>query len=416
MNFASRLLDPQRRAVLARFCKSGRCTPVLVGLLCLLLVGASLEFGHGHLHLLTAKISPPVAIPQYPTGPGGQDILRLSRTGAANGEDPEFLSVTLFPGHGMTVYQITARIPGRGDVSLLASSPLNSVMNAVDGNADGALLLPWARHLTGTAVTGSAGDSMVQTAWQGLQIRVPADPPGSSSSVQGLLFRRGADSMQTQQLPDGQSVTAVFGPSSFAGDWPSSLQVAVQVELEAHNLVLTMTARNVGLQPIPLGFGWQPKFSLPGGNSNGALLTIPSTMVAETDPATSLPTGRTVSVAHTKLDFSSPDGAHLDDNAVDETYTDLSGSPDGPTAELRDPANDLRLRLVAITPNITNMHVIAPQDASWVSIDPNTNLDDPLGPEWTQRPNGLTALSPGKSMQWKVRLEISRLDAIDQSK
>ena len=180
MNFASRLLDPQRRTVLARFCKSGRCTPVLVGLLCLLLVGASLEFGHGHLHLLTAKISPPVAIPQYPTGPGGQDILRLSRTGAANGEDPEFLSVTLFPG------------------------PLNSVMNVVDGNADGALLLPWARHLTGTAVTGSAGDSMVQTAWQGLQIRVPADPPGSSSSVQGLLFRRGADSMQTQQLPDGR--------------------------------------------------------------------------------------------------------------------------------------------------------------------------------------------------------------------
>jgi galactose mutarotase-like enzyme len=416
MNFASRLLNPQRRAVLARFCKSGRCTPLLVGMLCFLLVGASLEFGHGHLHLLTAKISPTVAIPQYPSGPGGQDILRLSRTGAANGEEPEFLSVTLFPGRGLSVYQITARIPGHGDISLLASPGGNSGINITDGDADGALLLPWARRLTGTAVAGSTGDAMVQTLWQRLQIRVPADPQGSSSSVQGLLFRHGADSMQTQQLQDGQSVAAVFGPSSFAGDWPSSLQVTVQVELEAHEVDLTMTARNEGSQSMPMGFGWRPMFSLPGGTSRGALLTIPSITVAETDPATGLPTGRTVSVAHTELDFSSPEGTHLGANAVDETYTDLSGSPDSPTAELRDPADDLRLRLVALTPNITNLRVIAPQDDSWISIGPNTNLDDPLGPEWAQHSSGLTALAPGESMQWKVRLEISRLDEKNPSR
>jgi galactose mutarotase-like enzyme len=257
---------------------------------------------------------------------------------------------------------------------------------------------------------------MVQTLWQGQQIRVPADPPGGSSSVQGLLLRHGTDSMQTQLLPDGQSVAAVFGPSSFAGDWPSSLQVTVQVELEAHELDLTMTARNEGSQSMPVGFGWRPKFSLPGGSSSSALLTIPSTTVAETDPTTALPTGRTVSVAHTELDFSSPDGTHLGANDVDETYANLLGSPGGPTAELRDPADDLRLRLVALTPNITNLHVIAPQDNSWVSIGPNTNLDDPLGPEWAQHSSGLTTLAPGESMQWKVRLEISRLDEKNQSK
>jgi hypothetical protein len=34
---------------------------------------------------------------------------------------PEFLSVTLLPGRGMNVLQITAYIPGKGEVNLLAS-------------------------------------------------------------------------------------------------------------------------------------------------------------------------------------------------------------------------------------------------------------------------------------------------------
>lgn len=411
MNFVSRLLDPRRKMALTRFSKSGRCTPLLVGLLCCLLVGASLEFGHGHLHLITAKMNPPVAVPQYPSGPGGQDILRLSRPGNSNDESPEFLSVTLFPGRGMTVFQITARIPGHGDVDLLASSA-----NVQEGNADGALLLPWAGHLTGNAVAGTSGDAMVQTAWQRQTIRVPADPPGSTSSVGGLLLRHGADSMQTQLLPDGQSVLAVFGPASFAGEWPSSLQVTVQAELEAHELDLTMTARNAGSQPTPIGFGWQPRFAIPGGSRSGSLLTIPSSTVAEIDPTTGLPTGRTLSVAHTARDFSAPGGTPLTADAVDETYTALTPSPVGPTAELRDPAADLLLRLVALTPNITNLRVVAPQDADWISIGANTNLDDPLGPEWGQTSSGLATLAPGESMQWKVRLEIAGLDAHEETK
>ena len=420
MNLASRLHGPHKRSLLNRFLMSGRSTPLLIGLLCLILVGASLEFGHGRLHLITAKIDPPVIVPQYPSGPGGQDVLRLRRTPNLIGEDPEFLSVTLFPGRGLNVFQIMALVPGRGEVPLLASPALANAANVLTGQGTdvsgaasttlgGALLLPWARHLTGTPLAGEHNQPMIQTDWQGQMFRVPADAPGSSTSVEGLLLKRGADSLQTEVLPDGQSVEAGFHAGSFSGAWPSSLEVTVQVELEAHEIDLTMTARNSGSQPMPLGAGWQPMFTLPGDSRNAVLLTIPSSTVTETDHATTLPTGRTLSVVHTSLDFSGPGGKQLGTGEIDETYTDLQAAQASPSVELRDPATDLLLRLVALTPNITNFHVASPSSRSWISISPNTNLDDPLGPEWTQRPSGLITLAPGQSTQWKVRLEISRL-------
>jgi hypothetical protein len=121
-------------------------------------------------------------------------------------------------------------------------------------------------------------------------------------------------------------------------------------------------------------------------------------------------------VAHTALDFSSPVGTTLGKGAINQTYTDLQTAPAGTAADLRDPSIDLLLRLVALTPNINSLHVVAPLDRAWVSISPNTNLDDPLGPEWTQRSSGLVTLAPGETMQWKVRLEIARLSTLGEPK
>ena len=200
MNLASRMHGPHKRSALMRFSMSGRLTPLLIGLLCISLVGATLEFGHGHLHVLTAKLDPQVVVPQYPSGPGGQDVLRLSRTASSIGEDPEFLSVTLLPGRGMNVFQIMALVPGRGDVPLLASPSLASAASLLNGQGvdssgtnstalGGALLLPWARRLTGAPVSSDASTPLLQTEWQGQMFQVPADAPGSSTSVEGLLLK-----------------------------------------------------------------------------------------------------------------------------------------------------------------------------------------------------------------------------------
>jgi aldose 1-epimerase len=78
-----------------------------------------------------------------------------------------------------------------------------------------------------------------------------------------------------------------------------------------------------------------------------------------------------------------------------------------PIAELRDPSYNVSLQLIPMTSNITSMHVIAPDDKSWVSIGPNTNADDPFGKEWVQPEDaGIVTLAPGATMQWKVRLQI----------
>src|ERR1700722_1525879 len=52
---------------------------------------------------------------------GGADVVHLKRGATSHGKQPEFLSVTLLPGRGMNVFQITADIPGRGETPLLKS-------------------------------------------------------------------------------------------------------------------------------------------------------------------------------------------------------------------------------------------------------------------------------------------------------
>src|SRR3984885_1624247 len=65
--------------------------------------------------------------------PGGQDAILLERSQFGGGSGPEFLSATLLPGRGMNVLQITAYLPDKGEVSLLASPSLDEAgkMNGV---------------------------------------------------------------------------------------------------------------------------------------------------------------------------------------------------------------------------------------------------------------------------------------------
>jgi aldose 1-epimerase len=112
-------------------------------------------------------------------------------------------------------------------------------------------------------------------------------------------------------------------------------------------------------------------------------------------------------------DFSRTGGTKLGSSPISATYTSLlSGVASGPVAELTDPSFNYRLSVIPLTPDITSMRVVSPGDKAWVSIGPNTNLDDPFGPEWDSPENaGMITLAPGASLRWKVRLEISQLGA-----
>jgi aldose 1-epimerase len=270
----------------------------------------------------------------------------------------------------------------------------------------GAFLLPWAQRIFGTP-SGTPG--VLQTPWQDKYLSFPSLTAESSQSVDGLFLNRAADGVKSDVLSDGQYVEAMFHPGDFGKSWPSKVEVTVLAELSAHTLDFTVTAKNTGTEAEPFGMGWHPLFAIPSGKRGDALLTIPSQTIFDVNHKTGKPTGKTISVEGTPLDYSAAKGTRLGSAGIDATYTNLQMGllASEPIAELRDPSYNVSLQLIPMTSNITSMHVIAPDDKSWVSIGPNTNADDPFGKEWVQPEDaGIVTLAPGATMQWKVRLQI----------
>ena len=160
---------------------------------------------------------------------------------------------------------------------------------------------------------------------------------------------------------------------------------------------------------MPVGIGWMPYFNIPSHDRANATLTMPSNTRLETDKNTGLPTGRMASVNGTPLDFASARGTRLGSVAIDATFDHLTPGilSNGPIAELRDTTFGYGLRILPVSANIRGLRVFAPADKSWVSIGPETNYDDALGPEWdTAEGSGIKTLQPGDTLQYKVRLEL----------
>ncbi len=116
--------------------RSGMLTGLILAMLVLGLGIAYRERGRGHLHKLEQKIVTERQDAPVPH-PGGREAVVLTRTRLAGGSVPEFLTVTMLPGRGMNVLQITAYLPDKGEVSLMAS-PLGRRCGARDDGMQGA--------------------------------------------------------------------------------------------------------------------------------------------------------------------------------------------------------------------------------------------------------------------------------------
>lgn len=420
MNFGNRQTnDPKAPSRFRRWSCSGYLTPTLVGVLCLILLIAAYESGRGNYHRIREHVIPPASQPLLATGPGGQDAVVLRRSANALSGEPEFLTATFLPGRGMNLLQLTASIPGKGVVPILLSPSLADATRDLTGageDANGgvsatfgaAILAPWADRLTGSPTSSS---STLESVWNGERITFPPLRPGSTSSTLGLMLDRPADNVSTDSISDGQAVTAIYHAGSFSGKWPSMMDVTVRGELAGRTLDLTVTEQNTGQVPTPAGIGWHPVFALPGNRSD-VRITIPSITKVDIDRRTNLPSGKTVSAAGTSADLVRARGTRLDDVGLNDTYTNLLSGllGDGPIAEIRDPAAGYGLRLVPLTASIKFLRLVAPAGDSWISIEPNTNADDPFGREWANPADaGIVSLQPGDSLQWHVRLEIFSL-------
>ena len=363
--------------------------------------------------------------------PGGQDVVRLQRSQVIGGNGPEFLSATLLPGRGMNVLQISAYLPGKGEVNLLASPTLDEAAARMSGTGPdtagaeslamgGAIEAPWAGHVSG--VTGPDGRELM-TMWHGVRLTLPADsladasggPGERSTATGGLLLKQPSSAVTTNVMPDGGQAQAAFAMGGSDGRWPSSTEVTDSISLSGKAIEIKIVARNTGTTAEPMGIGWHPRFAILNGHRGQMMLRLPQAdRVDVTDRRSMELSGKLLPVVGTEYDFTKRSGTKLGALNLDDTFVHLRRGlmDNGPIVELRDPESGYGLRITALTPAIKAIRVYAPLDGSFVSIDPRFNFDDPFGREWSKdEDTGMVVLQPGRTAEWYIRMEIFSLNA-----
>jgi len=376
--------------------------------------------------------SRPVAPPPTPTATvsanlpivGGQKAIQLRRLQSGVGAKPEFLSVPLLPGRSMNVFQITAYLPGRGEVPLLASESIDAAAKTMNGGPDdadgnasfsmgGALLFPFANRLVGPiTVDKKTGDHIVTVTWHGRSVPVIANwhgkQPGAPwCAMHGQMLAAKAENVSVKSNSDTAAAIADYRlPAN--GHWFSDNDVKITVALARDTVTAIVTATNRGDKAEPVGIGWHPYFQLPSGNRANGRVRIPSTMRVEVNNYDDVfPTGKLLPVAGTQYDFSAREGGPLPDKLVDDTYVDLTRNAQGNVvSEVRDLGADYGVRVTAMSPHIRAIQVYSPVDKSFVALEPQFNYGDPFGKEWHGTDTGMVTLASGESVTWKVQLQL----------
>lgn len=393
-------------------------------LLLVMLAGGGLairERGRGHLSKLKSELKPerPAEAPPPPQ-PGGQDPIVLQRSQMAGSTMPEFLSATLLPGRGMNTLQITAFLPDKGEVSLLASPTVEEAAQRLNGTGldqagagslelGGAIELPWAGALPGARVPDKG---IVQASWHGHLLNLPADSGAGAAGAfadGGLLLAERATTTSSNVMPDGGESQAKYAAGNFGGRWPGKTDVTVTVLLSGRAVEIRVVAHNSGTEAEPVAIGWRPRFAVVSEDRSQVRLHLPSSVRVERRSGSELPTGRLLPVGGTAFDFTARDGTPLRGLELADTFVHLRPAllDLGPVVELRDPKSNYGLRMTAMTPTIRAVRVESRPGSNVITVDPRFNYDDPFGREWSaDEDTGMVVLEPGQTTQWRIRLEL----------
>ena len=342
---------------------------------------------------------------------GGLDVVRLERKATSGGKKFEFLSVTLLPGRGMNVFQITANIPGKGVTDLLQSPTVQEAAQEMTGTGKdqwgslstsfgGAFMVPWASRISG--VMDADGQSLTAT-WHSKTVKLPVDFLGKYS-VHGLIRDAKVEKLHTQTVRDGQIETGVIHAGNFNGHWFSETDIHFKITLSRDALELTVTPTNVGKIPEPMGVGWHPYLAILSGDRSQARLHVPSNLRSVVNNTDGLTTGEFQSAKGTPLDFTPSDGAPLGDSLL-ANYSKLEWSHGSADAWLLDPKSNYGIRVRTLSPSVKTITAYSPKDRTFAAIEPEINFPDPFGKEWKGMDTGMVTLQPGESIIWKVRLE-----------
>ncbi len=370
------------------------------------------------LPLLLAGAGVSAAGAQDVTEIGGQKVVTITRTPVSTTK-PEFTSITIAPGRGMEILQITANFPGKGNVNVLASPDLAGAkkMLDVDDTANGdlgyrlgaAFLAPYPNRIRGKL---SADGKTLTTEWQGHAITLPANnigklPSAERHAMHGLILKAKTDDVRVGNGAGGGEVTGVIHAGDFGGHWLSKTDLVVNIRLTAEDVDATIDAKNVGGEEEPIAIAWHPYFNLPSGDRSQARVRIPASTIAEVDGYDNVfPTGKILPVQGTRFDLRAAGGVALGTNFFDDNWNHVDWKKGTVTVEVVDPAAHYGVDIVGMSPEIKAIQMYAPPDKQFVAIEHQYNFGDPFGKEWGSTNTGMVTLKPGQSTRWHVRLHV----------
>jgi len=351
---------------------------------------------------------------------GGQPVVTLTRLKTGDGSKPEFLSATVLPGRGMNLFQITAYLPGKGEIPLLHSPSIEEAARLLGGPDDpsgakafsigGAFLAPFANRIIGPL---SNGNKTVSFSWQGNPLTLDANWKGKKQgavphAIHGLIFASKTDEVKQTAAGDAKTVSGVIHNENLSQPWFSKTDVDISVSLSGDAVIATVEVKNVGDKPEPVGIAWHPYFNLPSGDRTQVRLHLAGDQRAEVNNYDDVfPTGKLLPSQGTPYDFTAKGGKALGDLFLDDNWTNLKKDSDGNSySEIIDPAAKYGIRIVALSRHINTVQVYSPLDRKFVALEPQFNYNDPFGKEWDSRDTGMVTLQPGQSVTWKVKLEL----------
>ena len=348
---------------------------------------------------------------------GGQKIVTLTRK-AVSTTQPEFTSITLMPGRGMEIQQITANFPGKGSVDVLASPGLAESAKMLDKddteNGDlgyrlgSAFLVPYPNRIRGKL---SADGKTLTTEWKGHTITLPANnigknPGAERHAMHGLILKAKTDDVKVTKIPGGEKVTGVIRAGNFGGNWLSKTDLDFTISLTAEAVDATIVAHNVGGEAEPIAIGWHPYFNLPSGDRTQARLHVPGSELATVDGYDNVfPTGKLVPVTG-QYDLQAADGKPLANNFYDDNWSKLEWKNGAATVKVIDPAAHYGVDVEGLSPEIKTIQAYAPPTKQFVAIEHQYNFANPFGKEWGSMDTGMVTLKPGQSTKWHVRLHV----------
>jgi galactose mutarotase-like enzyme len=349
---------------------------------------------------------------------GGQKVVTIKRA-AVSTTKPEFTSITLAPGRGMEIIQITANFPGKGNVDVIASPDLAGAkkMLDVDDDAHGnlgyrlgsAFLVPYPNRIRGKL---SADGETLTTEWNGHTITLPANnigklPTAERHAMHGLILKAKTDDVQVKKIPGGEEVTGIIHAGDFGGHWLSKTDLVITVSLTAEAVDASIVAKNVGGEDEPIAIAWHPYFNLPSGDRSQVRVHIPANTTAEVDGYDNVfPTGKIVPVDGTRYDLRAPEGKPLGTEFFDDNWNHLNWKDHTVTVKVIDPAAHYGVDIIGLSPEIKALQMYAPPTKQFVAIEHQYNYGDPFGKEWGKTDTGMVTLKPGQSTRWHVRLHV----------